>query len=600
MTIVYFEGRLIGETTKPKSFVKELRELRRKGLIPREANFVYLDDIDEIRINTDESRLRRPLIILKKGEPLMTDEYIKKIKAGEMTLDDLVKEGVLEFLDAEEEENAYIALSMAEITEEHTHLELNPIVILGISASMVPFTQHNRADRVNYGAKMMGQSLGLYTRNYLLRPDTKAYLLLYSQHPVADTITYRSKLLEKHPQGQNIVIAIMPFKGYNMEDAVILNKASVERGMFRSIFFRTYVTAEKKYWGIESDQICVPDEGVKNFRSKVEYEHLDEDGIAAPEIEVEGGAVIVGKVSPLRFYGPMESFLLEAENRRDTSTTVKFGERGIVDRVFITQTDSGDRLVKSVVRETRIPEVGDKFASRYGQKGVVGAIVPEEDMPFTADGIVPDVIVNPLGIPSRMTIGQLLELIYGKAAAISGQIMDGSPFNETAEEIVADILKNAGFDTTGIEELYNGETGEKMHAKVLVGPCYYQRLYHMVTDKYFMRARGPTTILTRQPTEGKAREGGLRFGEMEKDCLLAHGASLVLKERFSSDETEIPICKKCGTVAIENRAKGVIQCPLCGKPDPIVKVKMSYAFKLVMDEMMSMGVLPRVHVEEEL
>jgi len=600
MTIIYFEGRIVGETTKPKSFVKELKELRRKGLVAEEANFVYMEDIDEIRINTDESRLRRPVIIVKKGMPLLTDEHIKKLKSGEIVLDSLVKEGVVEYLDAEEEENAYIALKIEDITDEHTHLELNPMVILGISASMVPFTQHNRADRVNYGAKMMGQSLGLYSRNYLLRPDTKAYLLLYPQHPIADTIIFKSKLLKQHPQGQNVVIAIMPYKGYNMEDAVILNKASVERGMFRSVFFRTYVTAEKKYWGIESDQIGVPDEGVKNYRSKVEYRNLDVDGIAPPETDVEGGAVIVGKVSPLRFYGPMESFLLEAENRRDTSSTVKFGERGIVDRVFITQTDSGDRLVKSVVRETRIPEVGDKFASRYGQKGVVGAIVPEQDMPFTADGIVPDVIVNPLGIPSRMTIGQLLELIYGKAAAMKGEVMDGTPFNEIPEGYVIDILKNAGFDTTGTEEVYNGETGEKMHAKVLIGPCYYQRLYHMVTDKYFMRARGPTTILTRQPTEGKSREGGLRFGEMEKDCLLAHGAALTLKERFSSDETEIPICKKCGIAVIENKQKGIIQCPLCGKPDNIVKVKMSYSFKLVMDEMMSMGILPRVQISESL
>lgn len=600
MTTIYLEGRLMGETNKPKSFVKELRELRRKGLISRVTNIVHLEDIDEIRVNTDDSRLRRPLIIVKAGTPLLTVDHLKKIEKCELKLEDLVEEGVVEYLDAEEEENAYIALNISELTNEHTHLELNPMVILGISASMVPFTQHNRADRVNYGAKMMGQSLGLYTRNYLLRPDTKAFVLIYPQHPIADTVTFRSNLLEEHPQGQNVVIAIMPFKGYNMEDAVILNKSSVERGMFRSMFFRTYVTAEKKYWGIESDEICIPDEGVKNFRSKVEYQNLDEDGVAPPETIVLGGDVIVGKVSPLRFYGPMESFLLEAENRRDTSSTVKFGEKGIVDRVFVTQTDSGDRLIKTVVRETRIPEIGDKFATRYGQKGVVGAIVSEEDMPVTADGVIPDVIVNPLGIPSRMTIGQLLELMYGKAGAISGQIMDGTPFNEVPEGEVVAILESAGFDTTGVEELYSGETGEKLAAKVLIGPCYYQRLYHMVTDKYFMRARGPTTILTRQPTEGKAREGGLRFGEMEKDCLLAHGAALTLKERFSADETEIPVCRKCGIAVIDNKVKGIVKCPLCGKSDRIIKVKMSYAFKLVMDEMMAMGIYPRVHIDEEL
>jgi DNA-directed RNA polymerase subunit B' len=598
-TKVFFDGILIGETTKPKNLVELIRKKRRKNEIPQEVNVAYLEDIGEVRINTDDSRLRRPLIIVKDGKPLFTKEHLKRILKGELDLEGLVKEGVVEYLDAEEEENAYIALTLEDLTNEHTHLELNPTVILGVAASMVPFAPHNRSDRVNYGAKMMSQALGIYAINCLLRPDTKAYSLIHPQHPIVDTAIYKSNILNEHPQGQNIVMAIMPYKGYNMEDAIILNKKSIERGLFRSIFFRTYQTEEKKYWAIESDEIRIPDESVKNYKTKHEYRLLDEDGIAPPETEVEGGDIIIGKVSPLRFYGPMEEFLSEAENRRDTSIAVKFGERGVVDRVIITQTESGDKLVKVTVRETRIPEVGDKFASRYGQKGVVGAIVPEEDLPFTEQGITPDVILNPMGIPSRMTIGQLIELIYGKAAALSGKIIDGTSFNETPEEEIVEILKRYGFEESGEEEMYNGETGEKIKAKILIGPCYYQALYHMVRDKYFMRARGPTTILTRQPTEGKAREGGLRFGEMEKDCLLAHGAALTLKERFSSDETEIPICKKCGVVAIENKIRGISYCPLCNKSE-IVRVKMSYAFKLVLDEMLSMGVYPKIKVKEEI
>jgi len=599
MTKVFFCGRLIGETNKPKSLLNSFREQRRKGQLPEEANIAYLEDINEIRIETSDSRLRRPLIIVKNGKPLLTEKHLKKLIKGELNLEDLIKEGIIEYLDAEEEENAYIALTLKDLTDEHTHLELNPSVILGISASMVPFAPHNRSDRVNYGAKMMAQSLGIYAINYLLRPDTKAYSLIYPQHPLIDTVIYKSNILNEHPQGQNVVLAIMPYKGYNMEDAIIFNKKSVERGLFRSLFFRTYQTEEKKYWGIESDNICIPDESVKNYRTKLDYELLDEDGLAPPETEVKGGDIIIGKVSPLRFYGPVEEFLSETENRRDTSITVKFGEEGIIDRVVLTQTESGDKLIKTTVREMRIPEVGDKFASRYGQKGVIGVVVPEEDLPFTKDGIVPDVIINPLGIPSRMTIGQLIEIIYGKAAALSAQIMDETSFNETPEEEIIKILKKFGFDQNGEEEMYNGETGEKIKSKILVGPCYYQALYHMVRDKYFMRARGPTTVLTRQPTEGKAREGGLRFGEMEKDCLLAHGASLTLKERFSSDETEIPVCKNCGVVAIDNQVKGISYCPLCNKTD-IVRVKISYAFKLVLDEMMAMGVYPKLHVKEEI
>jgi len=599
MTKVFFCGKLIGDTKKPKSLVNSFREQRRKGLLPSEANIAYFKDIDEIIVDIDESRLRRPLIVVRDGKPLLTEKHLEQIKAGKLDLDALVKEGIVEYLDAQEEENAYIAVNLEELTKEHTHLELNPIVMLGISASMVPFAPHNRSDRVNYGAKMMSQSLGIYAINYLLRPDTKAYSLIYPQHPIIDTVIYKANILNEHPQGQNVVIAIMPYKGYNMEDALVFNKQSVERGLFRSLFFRTYQTEEKKYWGIESDTICIPDEGVKNYRTKSDYRHLDEDGIAPAEIEVEGGDVIIGKISPLRFYGPVEEFLSETENRRDTSITVNLGERGVIDKVIITQTENGDTLVKTTVREMRIPEVGDKFASRYGQKGVIGAIVPEEDLPFTKDGIVPDIIMNPLGIPSRMTIGQLMELMYGKAAALSGKTIDGTSFNETKEEEIIKILKEFGFEFAGEEEMYNGETGEKIKSKILIGPCYYQALYHMVRDKYFMRARGPTTILTRQPTEGKAREGGLRFGEMEKDCLLAHGASLTLKERFSSDETEVPVCKNCGIVAIDNQVKGISYCPLCNKTD-IVRIKTSYAFKLALDEMISMGVYPKLHVKEKL
>ncbi len=599
MVEVFFCGRPVGKTNKPKTLLNSFREQRRRGILPKEANITYLEDINEIRIDTDDSRLRRPLIIVKEGKPLLTEKHLEGIIKGTVDLNSLVKEGVIEYLDAEEEENAYISLTLDDLIEENTHLELNPAVILGISASMAPFAPHNRSDRVNYGAKMMAQSLGIYAINYLLRPDTKAYSLIYSQHPIIDTVIYKSNILNEHPQGQNIVLAIMPYKGYNMEDAIIFNKCSIERGLFRSLFFRTYQTEEKKYWGIESDEISIPDESVKNYKAKPQYESLDEEGLAPPETEVEGGEIIIGKVSPLRFYGPVEEFLSETENRRDTSITVKFGERGIIDRVILTQTESGNKLVKTTIRDMRIPEIGDKFASRYGQKGVVGAIVPEEDLPFTKDGIVPDVIINPLSIPSRMTIGQLLEIVYGKAAALSAQILDGTSFNETPEEEVTKILNKFGFDSNGEEEMYNGESGEKLKSKILIGPCYYQALYHMVRDKYFMRSRGPTTVLTRQPTEGKAREGGLKFGEMEKDCLLAHGAALTLKERFSSDEREIPVCKSCGVVAIDNQVKGISYCPICNKAD-IVRIKTSYAFKLLLDEMMAMGVYPKLHVKEEI
>ena len=598
-TIIFLNGNILGHTTHPKEVVRIIREARRAGKISNEINVVFFEELNEIRINTEGNRLRRPLIIVKDGRPLLTEEHIQQVIEGKMDLNDLVKEGVVEYLDAEEEENAYIALWPWEVNKEHTHLELNPACVLGIPALMVPFANRNRGDRVNYGSKMSSQALGIYATNYLLRTDTKAYTLVYPQKPLVKTAAYSIGLLDKHPQGQNVIVALSPYLGYNVEDAIVINKSSIDRGLFRSLFFRSYVTEERKYWGIESDEIKIPNKSCIGYSTEEDYTNLEEDGIVKAEAEVKENEVLIGKESPVRFYGPRESFFVEAENKKDASVRVRFGEAGVVDRVFVTQTDSGNKLVKVILREVRIPEIGDKFASRYGQKGVIGAVVPQEDLPYTESGIIPDLIVNPLCIPSRMTVGQLLEMIYGKAAALIGKEMDATVFNEEPEEAIANILKRLGFKEDGTEVMYDPFSGKKMKVRILIGPIYYQRLYHMVADKWFMRARGPTTILTRQPTEGKAREGGLRFGEMEKDCLLAHGAVMALKDRFSSDETLVPICKKCGLVAVYDRISGKKFCPLCGKKADIVLVKMSYAFKLFLDELKSMCVYPKVEISEE-
>ncbi|MEK6837582.1 MAG: DNA-directed RNA polymerase subunit B, partial [Nanoarchaeota archaeon] len=365
-----------------------------------------------------------------------------------------------------------------------------------------------------------------------------------------------------HPQGQNVVIAIMSYKGYNMEDGVVMNKASVERGLGRSIFFRSYVTEEKKYWGIEKDEIKIPDKSIGGYRTEEAYAHLAKDGIINREIEVTSGDVLVGKVSPLRFFGPVESFMTETENRRDTSETIRHGEEGIINNVLVTETANGNRLVKISVRSERVPELGDKFASRHGQKGVVALITPEENMPFTASGITPDIILNPHAIPSRMTIGQMLEIIAAKKAAMSAEEFDGSVFNSFDEQGLRSALIKLGFRDDGKETMYDGITGQRLEARILVGPCYYQKLHHMVSNKIQARARGPVTLLTKQPTAGRVKQGGLRLGEMEKDCLIAHGASLLLKERFSSDRYKVPICDKCGLVAVEDRAKGRRYCAI--------------------------------------
>src|SRR3989338_7086575 len=597
-TIVFINGEIAGRSLKPQELVNKLRNKRRSGGIDPQISIIYNKDFEEVHVNTDSGRLQRPIIIMENGKSVLNEKHLEKLEAGELTWQDLLKQGAIEYMDAEEENNSYIAIDRSHIANDHTHVEIDPGTVLGMSASLVPFGTHNRGDRVNFGAKMSGQALGMFATNYLMRTDTKSDILIYSQVPLVNTIVANESDMDTHPQGQNITIALMSFNGYNMEDGIVFNKASIERGFGRSVFFRSYATEEKKYWGIEKDEIKIPDKAVNGYRTEEAYANLGQDGIVNRETQVESGDVLIGKVSPLRFFGPVESFMVETENRRETSETIRHGEEGIVDNVIISETISGNKLVKINVRSDRIPELGDKFASRHGQKGVVALIVPEEDMPFTADGITPDIIINPHAIPSRMTLGQLLEIIASKVTSLTGNEVDSSVFAEVSEENIRDMLKKSGFRDDGKEAMCDGTTGRMLEARILVGPCYYQKLHHMVANKIQSRARGPVTLLTKQPTAGRAKHGGLRLGEMEKDCLIAHGAALLLKERFSSDRYKVPVCDKCGLVAVEDFTKGKKYCPVC-KKTKIIDVEMSYAFKLMLDELKCLGIYPKINVEEK-
>ncbi|MEM5852818.1 MAG: DNA-directed RNA polymerase subunit B [Candidatus Aenigmatarchaeota archaeon] len=598
MADVFLDGMFIGKTNKPEEFVKEIREMRRKGLISYQVNVAYHEYLDEVRILTDSGRIRRPLIIVENGKPKLTQEHIQKIKAGLMKWEDLINNGIIEYLDAEEEENCLIALREEELTPEHTHLEINPAVILGFSTSFIPYPEFNRGDRVNYGAKMIGQSMGLFATNYLNRVDTKSNVMIYPQVPLVQTHAHKVAGYENHPNGCNVIVAVACYQGYNMEDAIIINQASIQRGVFWSYMFRTYEAEQKRYMGGQEDIIGIPEPGVRGYAGEDAYKHLPEDGIVNPETEVGSDEVLVGRISPLRFLGSMDQFITGIENIRETSVRLRHGDQGIVDKVYITETVDGTKLVKVRVRSLKIPEIGDKFASRHGQKGVIGLVLPPEDMPFTESGIIPDIIFDPHGIPSRMTVGQLLEPLAAKAAALSGKIIYSPAFNPTPEKEIREILRSYGFKDDGKEVMIDGRTGKKFEAEIFIGPCFYQKLDHLVSNKIHARSRGPVTLLTRQPTEGRSKEGGLRLGEMEKDVLIAHGAALVLKERFDSDKAIIPICVECGMVAIVDRIKNRRYCPLCGE-SKIIDVEMSYAFKLMLDELKSMLIYPKIVLKEE-
>ncbi|MEM3346371.1 MAG: DNA-directed RNA polymerase subunit B, partial [Desulfurococcaceae archaeon] len=516
-----------------------------------------------------------------------------------LTFDDLVKAGIIEYLDPDEEESAYVALSPEMVTNEHTHLELWLPGIFGITASIIPYSEHNQSPRNMYEAAMAKQALGLSSAAFQRRVDTRGHLLHYVQKPLVTTKAI-SVGYEERPSGQNMVVAVLTYTGYNMEDAVILNKSSVDRGLARSTFFRLYATVEYKYPGGIQDEITRPPPSVRGYRGHQAYELLEDDGIVAPETEVYGGQVLVGKTSPPRFLSAQE-YGVGGLTRQDTSVAVRHGEKGVVDVVVITLDDEGNKLIKVKVRDLRIPELGDKFASRHGQKGVVGLLVPQYDMPFNEEGVTPDLIINPHAFPSRMTVGQLLESIAGKAAALQGEFIDATPFYENKSiDNFRLILKRHGYMPTGEEVVYDGRTGEKLESPVFIGIVYYQKLHHMVADKIHARARGPVQILTRQPTQGRSRAGGLRWGEMEVDCLVGHGTSILLREtmRERSDLTRVYICTECGLIGYYDKNKGRFMCPIHKEKAELKPVEISYAFKLLLQELISMGIRPRIYIED--
>ncbi len=606
MARVYLNGRLIGYHPDGNKLARIIREKRRKGEIHHELNIAYIetDALREVYVNTDAGRIRRPLIIVKNGKPLLTKKDLEMLRKGQKKFTDLVKEGKIEYLDPEEEENAYIALWPKDLEKEngheYTHLELWLPSILGVAASTIPYPEHNQSPRNTYQSAMVKQALGLYAANYNVRTDSRGHILHYPEKPLVQTKPLDVTGYNQRPAGQNAIVAIMSYTGYNIEDALIFNKSSIDRGFMRSTFFRLYTTEERKYPGGQEDRLEVPEAGVKGFRGLELYKKLDPDGIISPEVEVSGGEVLIGKTSPPRFIEEFREYGFGAAARKDSSLTLRYGEKGVVDTVFLTETQDGDRLVKVRVRDYRIPEIGDKFASRHGQKGVIGLLIPQYDMPYTEEGIVPDIIINPHAFPSRMTLGQLLETLAGKAAALSGKFVDATPFSKQPIEEIRMKLLSKGYSPDGREVMYDGRTGEVIGKPIMIGIVYYQRLHHMVTDKFHARARGPVQLLTRQPTEGRAREGGLRFGEMERDVLVGHGTALVLKERLldSSDKITIYVCNKCGHIGWFDRNRNKIVCPIHGDKGEMHAIQVSYAFKLLLQELMSMGIMPRLRVGE--
>tara|TARA_A100001015_G_C15019618_1_gene727311 strand:- start:23 stop:2845 length:2823 start_codon:yes stop_codon:yes gene_type:complete len=575
--------------------MNNIKKLRRENTIPFDTSISMLDKC--VHIDSDPGCLMRPLLVTKNIRKI--PQLIQKTKNYDQLWDFLVSENVIEYVDKQEENELRVAICpYKEFGSEYTHCEIDPSLICGLCAILIPFPECNQAPRNTYQSAMCKQALGIYSLNYLIRMDTVSHVLVSPQKPLVTTRMDDIVQSSEAPAGVNIIVAIMLYTGYNQEDSVIFNQDSLERGLFTSVKYQTYKDEERTN-GADQERFENPNNIEECAGKRVAvYTKLKEDGIVPVGTLVCSSDAIIGKTITTTELGEGTRRAM----KRDRSVIAK-NEPSIVDAVLWSVNRDSSKSVKVRTRVTRTPIVGDKFSSRMGQKGVIGTTLRHEDMPFTEDGLTPDIIVNCHAIPSRMTIGQLKEQLLSILCCLKGEIGDGTMFRDCSIEYICESLKEAGYDPTGSKYLYNGMTGERYDSKIFIGPTYYQRLKHMVMDKHHGRSRGPVQVLTRQPLEGRARDGGLRFGEMERDCVISHGAAHLMEDRLvaNSDPCIATICGKpeCGLLAHPASEGTYIRnkkpfCKRCNSSECVKDVACPFAFKLLLQELMAMNIAARI------
>uniref|UniRef100_M4E8I4 DNA-directed RNA polymerase subunit beta n=1 Tax=Brassica campestris TaxID=3711 RepID=M4E8I4_BRACM len=588
--LVIFNGLIIGKHRRPQYFANSLRRLRRAGKIGEFVSVFINEKQHCVYVASDGGRVCRPLVIADNGVSRVKQYHMKELQDGVRTFDDFIREGLIEYLDVNEENNALIALyeGSPKKMKDITHIEIEPFTILGVVAGLIPYPHHNQSPRNTY---------------QLNRMDSLLYLLVYPQRPLLTTRTIELVGYDKLGAGQNATVAVMSNTGYDIEDAIVMNKASLDRGFVRCIVMKKFVAICQKYGNDAVDRILRPQ---RTGPDAEKMQILDDDGIASPGEIIRPNDVYINKQVPVDTRNNITSQQSDSQYRpaREYFKGPE-GETQVVDRVALCSDKNGNLCIKCIIRHTRRPELGDKFSSRHGQKGVCGTILQQEDFPFSERGICPDLIMNPHGFPSRMTVGKMIELLGSKAGVSSGRFHYGSAFGEESghadkvEEISKTLVKH-GFSYCGKDLLYSGLSGEPLQTYVFMGPIYYQKLKHMVLDKMHARGSGPRVMMTRQPTEGKSKNGGLREGEMERDCLIAYGASMLIYERLmlSSDPFEVQVCRACGLLGYYDYKLKKAVCSTCKNGDSIATMKLPYACKLLFQELQSMNVVPRLKLVE--
>ena len=613
---VFINGAWIGITEDPLTLYNDMKDKKYKGIINIYTSIIFNYKQLEIRICNDGGRLTRPVLKVRDNKAIITKEIIDKLANKELVWNDLITsctldESVIEYIDPEEQGYSMIAMkckdqflkkTQHEGYFKYTHCEIHPSTIFGVLASCIPFPDHNQAPRNTYQCAMGKQAMGVYATNYDNRMDKTAYVLNYPSRPLVDTRLMNMLHLNNIPSGTQIHVAIMTHTGYNQEDSVLINKASIDRGLFMATIYHTEKDEDKN---IIRDEIirCKPDPSKTRSIKYGNYDKLNNQGFINENELVENRDIIIAKTVPIK---ENKNDLTKVIKYEDQSKTFRTNEESYIDKNYTSRNGDGYNFAKVRIRATRKPTYGDKFSSRHGQKGTVGNIIPEADMPFTKDGHRPDIIINPHAIPSRMTIGQLKETLLGKVLLELGMFGDGTSFGNLDVKTIATELQKLGYESYGNEILYNGLTGEQLETSIFIGPVFYQRLKHMVADKQHSRSIGPMVNLTRQPAEGRSRDGGFRIGEMERDVMIAHGISKFCRERMFdvSDKYSVFVCKKCGMTAsyndgnanamYENADTTIHLCKMCNNHTHFSKVEIPYAYKLMAQELQTINVAPRI------